>query len=135
MALALLIGSGCKKDSNDTCDLSSSAIVGNYKITAATLQSGTSTPEVNVLNTFFEPCQLDDITTLNANNTFAYQDQGTVCDPSGSYTGTWSLSGNNLTVIADGDTSTATVSSFDCNNFVVSSIELGSTFRVTYTRQ
>ena len=135
MALALLIGSGCKKDSDETCDLNSSSLVGNYKLTAATMQSGSSSPEVSVLNTYYEPCELDDILSINANNTFSYQDQGTVCDPSGSFAGNWSLSGNNLSVIADGDTATQTIASFDCNNFVVSSIVTGVTLRETYTRQ
>ena len=136
MALVLFVGAGCKKDKDDaTCDLSSASIVGSYKLTAATMQSGTSSPEVSVLNTFYQPCEIDDVYTLNANNTFAYMDQGTVCDPSGSYTGTWSLSGNNLFVIDSGDTTALPISSFSCNNFVVSTIVTGVTLRETYTRQ
>ncbi len=136
MALVLFVGAGCKKDKKDaTCELNSASIVGNYKLTAATMQSGTSSPEVSILNTFYQPCELDDITTYNANNTFAYQDQGTVCDPSGSYTGTWSLSGSNLLQIENGDTTLMPISSFSCNNFVVSTIVTGVTLRETYTRQ
>ena len=136
LALVLFAGAGCKKDKDDAnCDLNSTTIVGNYKLTAATTQSSPSTPEVSVLNSFYEACELDDIRSLNANNTFAYQDLGTVCDPSLSLTGTWSLSGNNLTVVDGGDTSVLTISSFNCNSFVITTIEAGVTLRETYIKQ
>ena len=136
LALVLFAGAGCKKDKNDAiCELNSTTIVGNYKLTAATMQSGASSPEVSVLNTYYEPCELDDIRSLNADNTFAYQDLGTVCNPSGSLTGTWSLSGNNLSIVDNGDTSVIAVSSFNCNSFVVVSVVTGVTLRETYTKQ
>lgn len=134
LALVLIVGAGCKKDKDEeTCTLSSASLVGSYKLTAATAISGSL--EVPILNTY-DSCRIDDITSLNADSTFLYQDQGSVCTPSGSYSGRWTLSGNNLFVIVSGDTTfNKTVVGFDCSNLVVTSIVTGVTRKETYTRQ
>ena len=113
---AVLILSGCKKDSN--CEKTTAAIAGSYKITAAKYKANASTPEVDWLILGSTPaCQKDDITTLNANGTYSTTDAGVVCDPVNTDSGNWSVSGNAITI--DGQTSN--IESFNCSALVISS--------------
>lgn len=112
MALvAVLIFSGCGKDDAKTCDLNAANVAGSYKVTSVLFNG------LEVLNddNFYPACERDDVYTLNANGTYTYTDAGTVCDPAGDDSGTWSFSGSTLTV--DGDD--AAVSDFTCSGFKV----------------
>lgn len=134
--ILFLAFASCKKDKEDSsCTLSAASIAGNYKITAVTYKASASTPEANYYDQFFnEDCEKDDILTLNTNNTFIYSDAGVTCSPDGSYDGSWSLSGNTVTV--DGDA--GTVENFTCNSFLVSAsgiLSADDKISVTYTRQ
>lgn len=133
LALILFAGVGCKKDKDATCDLSSAALVGNYKVTAATSQTGTD-PAVDVFEANFDACERDDVYNFSENNTFTLSDVGVLCDPTSNETGTWALNGNVLTVNSDGDISNLTLESFGCNSFVISQAALGTTLRITFTR-
>ncbi|MEO5968204.1 MAG: lipocalin family protein [Ferruginibacter sp.] len=131
-ALIIFAGTSCKKDKDATCDLSSSSLSGNFKVTAATTQTGTN-PEVNVYEAFFQVCERDDIFKFAENNTFTVTDAGVVCDPTSADSGTWALSGNVLTINSGGDISTFTVSNFNCNSFIISDVDAGVTSRITFT--
>lgn len=103
----------CKKDEKK-CDLNSTNILGSYKVTASVYKENNSTPEVNEFANW-DACQKDDVTTLNSNGSAIATDAGTVCDPNGTYTSTWALVGDRLTI--DGEV--ATVTSFDCGGMTV----------------
>jgi hypothetical protein len=96
------------------CSISMASVAGTYKLTALTYKAGSSDPEVDYL-AFMDDCEKDDLTTLNANGTYNYNDAGTKCSPDGTNTGTWSLKGNQLT--SDGSIG-GTISSFDCKKLV-----------------
>lgn len=128
--LSGILFSSCKKDK--TCDLNSASLAGSYSISSLKYKQTPTSAEVDVLSSF-NACERDDIFTFNANSTFNYQDAGTVCSPSGSFNDTWSLSGN--TLIYDGET--YNVSSFNCNNMVVTQSNVnvnGDVLTATFVR-
>jgi hypothetical protein len=91
--VAAVIVFSCSKNNNDTPPaITMQNLAGNYKITAATV-NGT-----DILSVYLTPCQQDDVYTLNADGTYAVTDAGTTCSPSSAMTGTWSLSGNQITI-------------------------------------
>ncbi len=134
MALVLLVGSGCKKDKKDaTCSLSDAAIVGNYKLTGVTSQTGNQ-PENDVFP-ILPVCIKDNVLSLNANHIYQYQDLGTVCADPGNDMGTWALSGNTITLISVGDTTAMSITTFSCGSFTTLQLEDEVKYRATYTRQ
>lgn len=103
-AAAALAFSSCKKSSgNEALAITKENLIGTYKMTAMTIsingikQDGMSS---------FDPCEKDDLYVLKAGDAFDYTDAGTVCSPDGSYSGSWSLSSNVITV--DGQAATIT---------------------------
>ncbi len=128
LAFTFLLTS-CDKD-DDVCNLSNDSLVGTYSITAAKFKPVGGGSEIDLL-AGSSACEKDDLVVFNDNGSIAYQDAGTVCSPSNSSTGTWSLSGNTITI--DGEA--GTVSSFDCSRMVVTGSDLTGTLTVTYTRQ
>ncbi len=111
VSVSLLLLVSCKKD--DKCETTVAKIAGNYKVTAAKYKSTPTSPESDLF-ILLDACEKDDIEVLNENGSYTHQDAGTSCTPSGTYSGTWSLSGNTLTI--DGEVSTIT--SFDCSTLV-----------------
>jgi Lipocalin-like domain len=111
----------CQKESshnsNETngCSISMSSVAGTYKVTALTYKAASSEPEVDYL-AFMDDCEKDDLTTLNPNGTYKYNDAGVKCSPDETGTGTWSLQGNKM--ISDGSIG-GTISSFDCKKLVL----------------
>jgi hypothetical protein len=116
--LALIVLSSCEKDKDD-CEKTVATISGTYKITSATYTAPGVPGSVDYYAQL-DACEKDDLQILNANGNYTYQDAGTACSPSGSYSGTWSLSGNSITI--DGET--GTIESFNCDELVLS-IEIG----------
>jgi hypothetical protein len=127
--VALLGLSSCDKDDDD-CEQNMAGVSGTYKLTAMKYRPSGSTNEID-LYAFLEACEKDDLTVLNANGTYAYQDAGTVCDPNGSFNGTWTMSGSSITV--DGES--GTIQSFDCDNIVFYTEDSGDRITFTYVRQ
>lgn len=127
---------GCKKSSssnNNSCTLSASSIVGSYKMTAMVLTMAGQTVDIFNNDSYTPPCSRDNIYTLNANGNYTVADGATACDPSDASSGTWTLSGNTLTM--DGS-DVSTVSEFTCSSFkIVSSGMQGESTTVTFTRQ
>ena len=131
--VATVVFSSCKKSSNSSCTLSASSIVGTYKITSVMLSTQGESFEVFNDDTYFEPCERDDIYTLNANGTYTISDGVNTCNPTGNYSGTWSLNGNTLTM--DG-TEVNTITDFKCTYFTSSSESMpGEIYLTTMTRQ
>ncbi|MBI5858929.1 MAG: lipocalin family protein [Sphingobacteriales bacterium] len=118
---AILLLASCKKDEDKTCNLNSAAVAGSYKITAVKYKPDASSPETDYYNQFFpDACERDDIITLNANGTYNFVDAGVKCVPPGDDTGTWSLSGNTLTV----DGGQSNVDNFNCSTMTLSSSDV-----------
>lgn len=117
ISLLTLIFSACKKSSPGitTCALTEANFEGTYKVSSVKYKLSANAAEVDGTGVILQSCELDDITTFSANHTFAYSDIGVQCNPNGSYTGTWNLSGNSLTL--DGDVST--IENFSCTGFQI----------------
>lgn len=116
------------------CTLSDAALAGKYKISTVKYKVNSSTPEVDGKSILFESCQLDDTYTFKANHSLEYADAGTICEPNGSYTSTWSLAGNILNL----DGSNLKVEAFSCNSLTISQTDIfneGDKGTVTFTRQ
>ncbi len=129
--------SSCKKKekSNDKdCSLTEANLLGSYKVTSVKYKASASTPEVEFIDQFFDPCAKDDVTTFNADHTYTYTDAGTACSPNGDRTGTWSLAGNTATV----DGQSGTIENFSCTGFTAvgtDGLTPGDKVSLTYTRQ
>ena len=121
----------CKKD-DEKCELSQSAFVGSYKVTALKYKASTSTPEIDEF-AILPACEKDDVITFNSNGSSTYTDAGTVCVPDGNDTGTWSLTGSTMVI----DTQIATVTYFDCNGttFTFAGTVAGELTTVSLARQ
>lgn len=112
LPVLLLLGA-CKKDS---CKTDAASLAGAYKVSAVKYKINSSLPEADYTDEFFsEPCEKDDVLTLNANGTYTVTDAGVVCSPAGGDSGSWSVSGNTINVL-DEDYN---ISSFNCNDLVL----------------
>lgn len=128
-----MISCNKEKDQNNQCPVEMSRIAGSYKLTAMKYKTAISSPEADLLYTL-EACMRDDIFQFNADGTYNYLDRGTVCDPTGSNAGLWSLNGNRLTVNGE----TATIIDFNCSTLVVSKEDIftaGDKMTLTYHKQ
>jgi len=131
----------CKKDKNDntndnpSCATNVASISGSYKIMAYTYKASASSPEIDYYTTLFpDACDRDNVLSFNANGTYQLVDAGIVCSPSGDDNGTWSLSGNTMTVDGDG----TAIESFDCKTLVLANMDTqtpGDKLKITLTRQ
>jgi len=135
LILSLVIFS-CKKDKDEKeCTTDAASIAGSYKFTAYTYKASPSSPDEDWFNTIFtEDCEKDDILTFNSGGTYTITDAGLVCTPSGDDNGTWSLSGNSMTI--DGDPTA--IESFNCKTLVLSNSDImvtGDKLKITLTRQ
>lgn len=133
--LLCIIFSSCKKDktNNNNCDKTVAAIAGTYSFVK--FEVGTNGVFKDVTHDQLEPCELDDKLTLSLNGTTDYKDLGTVCNPSGDETGTWSISSAGKMTINGGTANVqmADINSFDCFTLVITSIEpnTGYQYRIT----
>jgi hypothetical protein len=125
----------CKKDKDPGCATDVSHISGSYKFTAYTYKQTPTSPEEDYFNILFpNACERDDILTLNATGNWTKTDAGSVCSPSGSDSGAWSLSGTSINV--DGDIST--IESFDCKTLILVNNDVmvnGDKLKITLTKQ
>ena len=127
----------CKKDENKNsgCAVNVSSVSGSYKFTAYKYRANSTAAEQDYFNIIFsDPCERDDVLTLNSNGSWILADAGVVCTPPGDDTGIWSLTGNTLNV--DGDL--ATIESFDCKTLVLLNTDVivtGDKVRIYLTKQ
>ena len=115
--VGLVVLSSCSKDDKD-CEKTVAKIAGTYKVTSA-VYTAPGFPNQDFYAQL-DACEKDDLEVLDANGDYDHQDAGTACSPSGAYSGTWSVSGNNITI--DGET--GAIASFNCNTLVIE-IEVG----------
>lgn len=132
--LVIVMFVSCNKDKEDECTLSANAVSGNHRITAVRYKATPTSAEVDYYTTLYtDPCERDDVFNFNANGTYVFTDAGVVCSPSNSDNGTWSLSGNTVTI--DGDP--ANVDSFNCTTLTVSISDyfaVGDKITIVFTR-
>ena len=135
LVIYVLAFASCKKDKkDDNCSLSEANLAGSYKITSIKYKASASSPEEDYIDQFLEPCEKDDIITLNTDHTYVYTDAGTICSPNGNDNGTWGLSGN--VILVDGDP--ATVENFNCSSFTAVATDFdiaGDKIIFTYAKQ
>lgn len=112
-AIVALLTTGCKKEA-ETCTLSSTSILGSYKIASILYKADAQTPAVDEFTTY-DPCEKDDIITFSSNGVWTQTEGATSCSPANSDSGGWSLVGNIFTL--DGEA--ATISNFSCTEFSV----------------
>ena len=130
-SLVICLFISCKKDKDNNCTLSMSAAAGTYRITAVKYKQTPTSAEQDYYNVLFtDACEKDDTYNFNANGTYIFTDAGVKCAPPGDFTGTWSLSGNTITI----DTESGNVDLFNCSSIVVSvsSVNVPGD-KVTYT--
>mgnify|MGYP000898951833 CR=1 FL=1 len=122
----------CKKDPT-TCPNNMASIAGSYKTIAVKYKAGNTAPEQDLF-TILPACEKDDIIKLYVNGTADYQDAGTACTPNNSYSSTWSVNGNSITM----DGTAGTIQLFDCKKLVVmgtGALVPGDILTVTYEKQ
>ena len=89
-----LLSISCKKSTDAPPALTKENVAGNYKIIGAIIKTQ-GEPDQDIF-AGAQACQKDDITHFNVDGTIFGTDDGTVCDPAGGWTGTWSLQGTNI---------------------------------------
>jgi hypothetical protein len=133
--LTILSSGNCNKDKDKTCNRDVAGISGTHKITAVRYKATPTSTELDYYALLFpDACERDDVWVLNANGSFAFNDVGVICAPSGSYTGFWSLSAN--TLILDGDP--FNIDDFNCSTTTLSYADynvVGDKLIVVFTRQ
>ena len=138
IALVVLFFVSCEKDDNGTsgCQLNSTSFTGTYRVTAIKYKQTPTSPEQDMYSTIYSsPCETDNVYIFSNTGSYQYSDAGVVCVPPDNFTGTWSLSGNTITI----DGSNAQVSDFNCNSgfkLVANNVfTSGDIFTATYVRQ
>lgn len=110
-SVTVLLFASCKKD--EKCEIKISKVAGTYRVTAAKYKQTPASAEIDLFASL-DACEKDDLEVLNENGSYTHQDAGTACSPNGTYSGTWTLNGNAITI--DGEA--ATIQSFDCSTLV-----------------
>jgi hypothetical protein len=119
----LLLGTlflvSCKKD--EKCEVTVDAFAGSYKTTSVKYKANPNDAEVDFYNFIFgNVCDRDDYITYNTNGTYNYVDAGQVCIPNNNSSGTWSLSGNVITL--DAPSNTSEISNYSCGSNTITLI-------------
>ncbi len=135
--IGLIVLGSCQKSKGDDdkgCQINTAGLAGNYVLTSLKYKATATAPEQDYL-IWMDPCEKDDIISLNTNGTYNYKDVGMVCSPDESESGTWSVNGN--TIISDGIVA-GTIEKFDCKSLVVYTTELnmpGDRLTITITKK
>ena len=137
IVIVSLLMFSCRKDKgdNNNCTIATASITGNYKITAVTYKSSATAPETDYFKMLFpDACERDNVYAFSSNGSYTINDAGIVCSPASDDDGTWSVSGNIMTI--DGDA--VDVKSFDCQSLVIVNSDTqssGDKLTLTLTRQ
>ena len=128
--VAVLSGTSCKKDKNE-CKLNSEDIMDTYSVTHVYEKANASATEVDVFPTW-DQCERDDTYDFSGGGVYIVTDVGNLCSPNNSFTGTWALSGNNITV----NGVTYAISNYSCSGMTLTTTNAttGATQRVVMVR-
>ena len=131
-----LLATACKKD-KDAPAITKENLVGTYKMISFTATPTGGGQTVDMMAQM-DACQKDDITKLNADNSYNMVDEGVVCDPSGNWNGTWSLStsGEDKILVFD-DINQGKITKFDGSIVEVTEedADLHLTYKTTMKKQ
>lgn len=125
----------CKKkdDTPASCPFTVASIAASYKLTSILYKTSATGANSEIIGSI-AICKLDDITILNGNGNLTYQDAGLACSPSSAYVGSWSISGNSITL----ETETFSFLSFDCTKLAIymdNRLAAGDRTTYIYTKQ
>jgi hypothetical protein len=120
----------CSKSKSSGVTPTRTNLVGTFKLSSETSNQDGSTVQINILDSL-PSCETDDELRFNTNSTYDYLDDGTVCTPTGGYSGTWDLPSSNIIVLDD--YSLYSIKSFDNKTLVMIFTDLGSLPIITYT--
>ena len=122
-------------DKKDECSTNAASISGTYKITAYTYKASPTSADQDYYPILFsDACERDDELTFNSNGTYQKTDVGVVCAPPQNDNGSWSLSGNTLTV----DGNPENIESFDCKTLIVATTDFnvpGDKLKITLVKK
>ncbi|MBL1213931.1 MAG: lipocalin family protein [Ignavibacteriae bacterium] len=123
-ASLLLLTIGCNKDDNPVGG-TESKLTGSWKLTEATINPGTDSARV-FNQTLLQLAGVSMLLDVKENGTYTF----TTSDSSGqsTETGTWSVSGSNITITPDGDTGETLPFNLDGNTLTltVAALEFGT---------
>jgi hypothetical protein len=88
--LAAATFSACKKDKDDSMAVTKENLAGTYTLSSAKMKA-TNVAETDITNDIKQACEKDDEYVLKTDMSFAYNDVGTKCTGTNSYTDTWEL--------------------------------------------
>jgi hypothetical protein len=130
----LLVVISCSKDDDSkNCSTTQKNIAGNYTVTGNTYKQTPTSQEQNLMDAA-EACDLDDVISLNGDNSYHLSDLGIVCTPPNDESGYWYVNGTSLTISSD----LATIKSFNCKTLVLVSTDVfvdGDQITLTLTKQ
>lgn len=119
-AFLIIIFSSCKKAElvpNSTCLLSSSNILGTYKITSILYKSSPQTTEIDYF-IYYDECEKDNLLIFNSNNTYVISEGATACSPTTSESGNWNLYQNSITI----DSELGIITDFSCSGMKIKKV-------------
>ena len=128
LTYATLVTVSCKKDKEETQAVTKENLAGSYKLAALKVQVNGSVEEDAMSS--IEACQADDVTTLNADQTYTVADAGTQCSPATDESGNWGLAGT-TSFIMDGET--FAIKSWNGKQLVLTETDNSSGTSITYT--
>lgn len=124
----------CKKSKNNSCDVSVSAMAGNYKLTSYSVKV-TSTPDQDLTSTLTS-CEKTGVYHLNADKTATYTNEAVCAD---NETGTWDVVSGKITIDIGYGVTNLSVTGWDCNGFNAdNSVSVGpitTTYSLHFTKQ
>ena len=98
-----IVVSSCSKDDDDQGASKAQLIARNWRQTDL-LAAQAGLPPVSIFDTFFEPCNKDDIWQFKSDGTYTVVEGASKCsstDPDTVTTGTWQLTDNDNKIIID----------------------------------
>jgi Lipocalin-like domain len=126
-----LVFTSCKKDKqNEQVTPTKENLTGTYKMTAATMAYSGASADIFNDDNFTPACHRDDIYHMNAADSYAIEDAGTVCSPSSEDSGNWSLESSS-TLNINGEA--GTIKSWNGKTLVVEVTDSSSGAPITYS--
>lgn len=119
-ALFTLLFSSCKKAEivkEPTCLLSTSNLLGTYKITSILYKLNPQTPEIDYFM-YYDECKKDNLLIFNSNNTYIISEGATACSPTTTESGNWNLNQNSFTMNSE----LGSVTDFSCSGMKIKKV-------------
>jgi hypothetical protein len=116
----IVIFSSCKKAEvvqNPTCLLSTSNLLGTYKITSILYKSSPQTPEIDYFM-YYDECEKDNLLIFNSNNTYIISEGATACSPTRTESGHWNLNQSLITINSE----LGTITDFTCTGMKIKKV-------------